>query len=77
MGDDRAILRDEDLEKVAGGRLAKAAAGAEPKNKEFEAAWKALGLDSKYSGMKRAEIYDEWEMAGFTPEATAFLAKYC
>jgi len=34
-----------------------------------------LKMDSKgFSGMKMAELYDEWELAGYSPDASTFLA---
>ena len=78
MGDNRELLNEKELAGVSGGRNRTAKAAADPytKKKEFEAAWATLGLDAKgYSGMKRAELFDEWELAGYTPDAVTFLSK--
>lgn len=65
-------LNDEALQNVTGGK------GASPdKKSQFEAAWRMLGMTQKgYSGMSMAEIYDDWEFAGFTPDAVTFLSSY-
>ncbi len=68
-------MNDNELEKVVGGTSAGTTGkvGITTKKQEFEAAWNALKLEQQYTGMKRAELYDEWEAAGFKPDATTFL----
>ncbi len=70
---DKYLLNEDELGKVSGGVKSRAANSG---NKAvFEAAWNQLKLDKSYSGMKRAEIYDDWERDG-CPEPLAYLAKY-
>ncbi len=66
-------LTDEALKGVSGG----AGNSAQDKRSQFESAWRTLGMTQKgYSGMRMAEIYDDWEMAGFQPDAITFLSQY-
>ena len=65
------LLDEKALATVVGG-----ASGAVEgrKKQEFEAAWSSLNMDGQnISGMKKAEIYDDWEFAGYTPDAVSFL----
>ncbi len=65
------IIGDEALQSVTGG-----AGGAEfdAKRKEFDDAWVAVGMESKgFSGMKRSELFDEWQMSKDGRSATTFL----
>ncbi len=64
-------LNEEALQNVTGGK------GASPdKRSQFEAAWKMLGMTEKgFSGMRMAELYDDWEFQGFKPDAVAFLSE--
>ena len=66
-------LTDDELMNVAGG----AGRGQNPelvKNRdEFIQAWNELGMDSKVSGMQRAELFDQWTSS--SESASAFLAK--
>ncbi len=69
---EKMIIDEKELEKVSGGK--KAASTSVDRKAEFEQAWNILHMESKgYSGMARAELYDNWERAGFTPDATTFL----
>ncbi len=70
--DNKNAINVDDLAKVVGGTENTT---FESKRTEFEAAWKNLEMDQKgFSGMKKAELFDEWEFAKYTPEATVFLA---
>lgn len=71
-------LTDEELKGVSGG----AGKAIDPKfdkeRKAFEDAWDNLEMEKKgYSGMQRAELYDQWQEKkssnGYTPEV--FLSK--
>ncbi len=65
------ILDNEALQGVTGG-----AGGAkfDAKRKEFDEAWVAVGMESKgFSGMKRSELFDEWQMSKDGRSATTFL----
>ena len=74
MADERKVLSDEILESVAGG-AGQTTAEFREKRKEFDTAWERLKMDSYgYSGMKMATLYDEWEMAGYAPDAATFLS---
>ena len=78
MGENKELLNDAELSGVSGGRrsASKTAADSYNKKKEFESAWATLGMEARgYTGMKRAELYDEWELAGFTPDAVTFLSQ--
>ncbi|MBR1855875.1 MAG: hypothetical protein IJ803_02235 [Oribacterium sp.] len=71
---DKKLLNENELLNVAGG-VRRGAADAEQKKREFEAAWKTLGMEEKgFSGMRRAELFDEWASNNYTPDVTAFLA---
>ncbi len=68
------IMSEEALTAVAGGAKS-VNLSEDSKKKLFEAAWTGLKMDDmKISGMKKAEMFDEWEMAGFTPDAVTFLS---
>ena len=67
-------LTDEELKNISGG-----AVGTNPalqaKRDEFDEAWNVLGMEQKgYSGMKRAELFDEWQMSGSKVSALTFLS---
>ena len=69
---EKMIIEENELEKVSGGK--KAANAPVDRRAEFEQAWTILHMESKgYSGMARAEMYDSWERASFSPDATTFL----
>ena len=71
--DDKKLLKDEVLAGVSGG-VKKAADDLSQKKADFEKAWDLLGLDAKgYSGMRMAQLFDDWELDGFKPDAVAFL----
>ncbi len=66
-------LSEEMLTNVTGGKNT----DYEDKRAQFEHAWDTQGMTEKgYSGMRMAVIFDEWEMAGFKPDAAAFLSQY-
>ena len=66
-------LSEEVLQGISGG----AASQFEEKRAQFEAAWDSLQMTKKgFSGMRMAQIFDEWEMSGYKPEAIVFLAQY-
>ena len=69
---EKTILNETELEKVSGGR--KANSVSVDRTAEFEQAWTILGMERKgFSGMARAEMYDNWERSGFTQDATTFI----
>ncbi len=72
------MLNEEELLGVVGGRKAnskKAAKAGILRKKEFEQAWNNLKMDEQgYSGMKLAELYDEWEMSEFKTDAASFIS---
>lgn len=72
------MLNEDELMGVVGGKKSQSKAQVKArakKKKEFDAAWKSLDMDGKgVSGMKRAEIFDEWEMAQFSDDAATFIA---
>lgn len=71
-------LKDSELEKVVGGKnlTGDELEGFASRKKEFEAAWDALKMEEKgYTGNMRAEVFDEWEGAGYKPDAVTFLSK--
>ena len=69
-------LNDNELSQVVGGTKEAVASLDKTKKAEFEAAWDALKLDEKgYTGNMRAEIFEDWEAAGFEVSATSFLSK--
>ena len=71
--EEKRLLNDEALAAVNGGLL-KASDQFTLKRNEFENAWKILKLDDEQiSGMRMAEIFDEWELNEFKPDALAFL----
>ncbi len=66
------LLSEEELRKIAGGKNDESFAA---KREEFEKAWNSLGMDRYgFSGQKMAALMDEWELAGYTPNALTFLA---
>ncbi|MBE5836791.1 hypothetical protein [Butyrivibrio sp.] len=74
MADKKNMINDENLTEVNGG-AGKSSAEFRARRKEFDDAWTMLKMDSKgFSGMKMAELYDEWELAGYSPDASTFLA---
>ena len=71
-------LNDEELNNVVGGKnmTGDELQGFATKKAEFETAWEALKMEQKgYTGNMRAELYDEWEAAGYKPDAVSFLSK--
>lgn len=72
------MLNDNELLGIVGGKKAgskKAAKASVMRKKEFEAAWNNLKMDEQgYSGMKLAELYDEWEMSDFKTDAASFIS---
>ena len=75
------MLNDDELMGVVGGKRSaekKVKTNDPQKKKDFEKAWKNLKMDEKgVSGMKMAEIYDEWELGGYSSDATAFISANC
>jgi hypothetical protein len=70
------ILKDEILEVVTGGVGGDVNKNKtfEERKKEFESAWKKLKMDTKgISGMKMAELFDEWENSESEVDAMTFL----
>lgn len=64
----------DEMDKVTGGT---SSTQLDANRKEFEEAWDALGMTRKgYSGMRKSELFDEWEMAGYRPDAKVFLSSY-
>ena len=58
-------LKDKELAGVSGGLQSNPI--DTKKRSAFEEAWGSLGTQvSEVSNMKKAEIFDEWELAGFT-----------
>ena len=69
-------LSDSELEKVTGGAETVKPSMDKTRKQEFEAAWEALSMEKKgYTGNMRAELFEDWEMADYTPEAVTFLSK--
>ena len=70
-------LSDIELERVNGGAgTAKQQSLDKTKKQEFEAAWDALNMEQKgYTGNMRAELFEDWEVAEFQPDAVSFLSK--
>ena len=71
-------LNDDELQNVAGGKnmTGSELQGFTTRKAEFENAWDALKMEQKgYTGNMRAELFDEWEAAGYTPDAVAFLGR--
>ena len=71
-------LNEKELEKVIGGTNAHSDEKAVFKSKkdEFEAAWDALNMEKKgFTGNMRAELFDDWEEAEYSPSAVIFLSK--
>lgn len=70
--DEKKILGEEALKAVSGG--ASNTAEFTQKRDEFDKAWSLLKMQSKgYSGMAKAEFFDEWEEKGYPGDATSFL----
>ena len=66
-------LNDKDLAQVAGGRRAEAD-DFDLKRNEFETAWTSLNMEKEgYSGMRKAEMFDEWESTGYKTDAKSFI----
>ena len=71
--EEKKLLNEETLADISGG-LMKASDELSQKKAAFEKAWDLLGLDAKgYSGMRMAQLFDDWELADFKPDAVAFL----
>lgn len=69
-------LSENELEKVIGGAEVVQQTLDKTKKQEFEAAWDALKMEQKgYTGNMRAELFEDWEMADFKPDAVSFLSK--
>ena len=70
-------ISDSELEKVTGGiETIKPIAVDKTRKQEFEAAWDALKMEQKgYTGNMRAELFEDWEMAEYQPDAVTFLSK--
>ncbi|MCR5671398.1 MAG: hypothetical protein K6G10_10370 [Butyrivibrio sp.] len=66
-------LNDQDLVNVNGGTQE---SSLDPdRQAEFESAWLRAGLNKKtISDMRKAVLFDEWEMANFTPDAYTYLS---
>ena len=72
MANEKNLLNEE----VTGG-AGNSTAEFRARKKEFDDAWMRLKMDScGYSGMAMAKIYDDWELAGYSPDATTFLSSY-
>ncbi len=68
-------LTDEELKGVSGGAVGTNPA-FEAKRTEFNEAWDALNMEQNgFSGMKRAELFDEWQTTGANTSAVSFLSK--
>ncbi len=68
------MLSDKELENVTGG--VKDGEFADKRNL-FEKSWNAMGKETlNCSGMKKAEIFDEWSMAGYPADISGFIRKY-
>ncbi len=75
---EKTMLNDDVLEAVAGGTKTKAEKEPtfEERKKEFETAWKNLKMDNQgISGMRMAELFDEWEMTDYKLDAATFLSE--
>ncbi len=72
--EEKNMLNDMDLENVTGG---KTDADFSDKRNLFENSWNAMGKETaNCSGMKKAEIFDEWTMANYPADITGFIRKY-
>ncbi len=74
----KTMINDDVLANVAGGKVSTKVKEItfEDRKKEFEDAWKKLKMDTTgISGMKMAELFDEWEMSGFKVDALSFLSE--
>ncbi len=72
MSELRKELSDEALAQAVGG-AGKSSKGLNRKA-DFEKAWKLLKMDDRgFSGMKMAELYDDWELSGFEQDAVTYL----
>lgn len=74
---EKTMLNDETLVAVAGGAMVKTKEPTfEDRKKEFETAWKNLKMDNQgISGMRMAQLFDEWEMSEYELDAATFLSK--
>ena len=71
--DEKNILGEDVLQGVTGGAGGTA---FDAKRKEFDDVWETLGMEQKgFTGMKRSELFDEWQMSGSTLTAISFLSK--
>ncbi len=71
---DKYIVNDNELENVVGGTQSEEFTG---ERNAFETAWNAMGKEtSSCSGMKKAEVFDEWTMANCPADVTGFIRKY-
>lgn len=71
-------MSDDELKNVVGGKnmTGNELQGFTTRKAEFENAWEALKMEQKgYTGNMRAELFDEWEAAGYKPDAVSFLGK--
>ncbi len=68
-------LTDDELKNVSGGAVAKNPA-FDAKREEFDEAWEMLGMEQKdFSGMKRAQMFDDWVSVSSTTTAVSYLSK--
>ena len=74
---EKTMLNDEALVAVAGGaKITAKEPTFEDRKKEFETAWKNLKMDDQgISGMRMAQLFDEWEMSEYKLDAATFLSK--
>lgn len=71
-------MSDDELKNVVGGKnmTGNELQGFTTRKAEFENTWEALKMEQKgYTGNMRAELFDEWEAAGYKPDAVSFLGK--
>lgn len=74
---EKTMLNDDALVAVAGGTKIKTKEPTfEERKKEFETAWKNLKMDDQgISGMRMAQLFDEWEMSEYKLDAATFLSE--
>lgn len=74
MANEKNMVSDDILKEVTGG-AGHSTDEFRAKRKDFDDAWANLKMDANgFSGMKMAALFDEWEMAGYSPDAATFLA---
>ena len=69
------LLSDDDIEQVIGG--ANKRMSFEERRDMFDVAWELFKMEDKgFTGNRKAELFEEWEMADDNDSPSGFLTKF-